>query len=71
MLEQNIIVKIVADIIKKYQTAREFIEDSSGIEEELTRREMIIDFARENFGGQKAKLPPVDIQKFIPLPVNE
>lgn len=56
---------------KKYQTAREFIEDSSGIEEELTRREMIIDFARENFGGQKAKLPPVDIQKFIPLPVTE
>ena len=40
---------------KKYDNARDFIADSSGIEEELTRRRMLIDFAADNFNTGRGK----------------
>ena len=40
---------------KKYNTAKDFIADSSGIEDELTRRRMLIDFAADNFNTGRGK----------------
>lgn len=40
---------------KKYDNARDFIADSSGIEEELTRRKMLIEFADDYFNTDKGK----------------
>jgi len=40
---------------KKYDNARDFIGDSSSIEDELVRRRMLIDFAADNFNTGKGK----------------
>ena len=40
---------------KKYDNARDFIGDSSGIEEELVRRRMLIEFSDEYFNTGKGK----------------
>ena len=43
------------DFEKKYDNARDFIGDSSSIEDEIVRRKMLIDFADEYFNTGKGK----------------
>ena len=43
------------ELDKKYDNARDFIGDSSSIEEELVRRRMLIDFSDKYFNTGKGK----------------
>ena len=56
---------------KKYDNARDFIGESSGIEDEIVRRKALIEFADFNFGSKGGEAIDVDQGYFPRLYVTD
>lgn len=56
---------------ERYNTALEFLQDSSDIEEEMDNRMRLIKFVRENYSDKKTEVPPVKVTSPIPVPIDD